>query len=460
VSYEEFIARKLNHVPPCGFDPNGISTSLFPFQQDIARWSLRRGRAAIFASTGLGKTRMQLEWARHIPGDVLALAPLAVAAQTVREGKELGIDVNLCRENDDVKPGINITNYDRLHKFDTSRFMGVVLDESSIIKHHTAKTLQQLLGAFSRTPYRLAATATPSPNDYTELGTHAEFLGVCTRSEMLAEFFVHDGGDTQTWRLKGHARKEFWRWVASWGCLVRDPSDLGYDGESYRLPELKTHLHMIPVDHTQAHAAGFLFVHEASSLMDRRNARRGSLEARCRETAEVVNGDGEQWIVWCDLNDEGRRLADLIDGAVEISGADEADDKERAVLDFIDGKIRVLVSKSSIFGFGLNLQHCSRMAFVGVTDSWEAYHQSVRRIWRFGQKKPCHVHIFASEAEGAVIRNLERKQRDAETMSQELAAETRDAVMAEVRGGVRTVNQYNPNNGMKIPAWLQSEVRP
>lgn len=460
MSYEDFIAGKLRHAPACGFDPADISPALFPFQQDIARWSLRRGRAAIFASTGLGKTRMQLEWARHISGDVLILAPLAVAAQTVREGADVGVPVNLCREATDVKPGINITNYDRLHKFDTSRFTGVVLDESSIIKHHTAKTLTQLLEAFARTPYRLAATATPSPNDYTELGTHAEFLGVCTRTEMLAEFFVHDGGDTQTWRLKGHARKEFWRWVSSWGCLIRDPSDLGYDGESYRLPELKTHLHVLPVDHTQAHAAGFLFVHEASSLMDRRQARRSSLEARCQEAADVVNGDEQQWIIWCDLNDEGRRLNELIDGACEISGADDPDEKERAVLDFIDGKIRVLVSKPSIFGFGLNLQHCSRMAFVGVTDSWESYFQSVRRIWRFGQKKPCHVHIFASEAEGAVLRNLERKQKDAEAMARELAAETRDAVMAEVRGNVRTVNEYITRAGMKIPAWLQSEVQP
>lgn len=460
MKYEEFIASKLKHAPSCGFEPSEISPFLFPFQRDLARWALRRGRAAVFASTGLGKTRMQLEWARHIPGDVLILAPLAVAAQTVREGRELGIDVTLCRDTSDVVHGINITNYDRLHKFDVARFMGVVLDESSIIKHHTAKTLAQLLDAFGRTPYRLAATATPSPNDYTELGTHAEFLGVCTRTEMLAEFFVHDNGETQTWRLKGHARKEFWRWVSSWGALVRSPEDLGYDGKAYQLPELRTHLHIIPVDHTQAHAAGFLFVHEASSLMDRRQARRGSLDARCQEAADSVNGDGEQWIVWCDLNDEGKRLKALIDGAVEISGSDDVDDKERAVVDFIDGKIRVLISKPSIFGFGLNLQNCSRMAFVGVTDSWESYYQSVRRIWRFGQRHPCHVHIFASEAEGAVIRNLERKQKDAEAMARELAMETHDAVMEEVRGAVRTVNQYRATNGMKTPAWLRSEVQP
>jgi len=456
-NYEEFIARKLSHAPACGFEPGALSESLFPFQADLVRWALRRGRAAIFASTGLGKTRMQVEWARHVPGDVLILAPLAVAAQTVREARELGVDVTLCRDGADVKPGVNITNYDRLHRFDASRFQGVVLDESSIIKHHAAKTLQQLLEAFARTPYRLAATATPSPNDYTELATHAEFLGICKRAEMLAEFFVHDGGDTALWRLKGHARSAFWQWVASWGALVRDPSDLGYDAESYKLPELRTHHHIIAVDHRQAHAAGFLFVHEASDLMARRQARRASLDARCEAAAELVNADREQWIVWCDLNDEGRRLAELIDDAVEISGADEAEEKEQAIVDFISGKIRVLVSKSSIFGFGLNLQCCSRMAFVGVTDSWESYFQSVRRIWRFGQRKPCNVHIFASESEGAVIRNLERKQADAEAMARELSAETRNAVISEVRGSARTVNEYRARTGMKIPAWLRSE---
>lgn len=460
--YSEFIDRKLTRVPPTGIPHAGtvrLPDALFDFQRVLVTWALRRGRAAIFADTGLGKTRMQLAWAdavhRETGHDVLILAPLAVAAQTVEEGREIGVAVNQCRDGADVVAGITITNYERLHRFDTSRFGAVVLDESSVIKHHTSKTLAMLLGAFDQTPFKLCATATPAPNDWTELGTHAEFMGICTQVEMLSEYFVHDGGDTQTWRLKGHAREHFWRWVASWSALVRKPSDLGFDDTRYNLPPLRVSQHTTKTDAEPE--AGMLFALEASTLSERRKARRASLEARVHACAEMVNSDRQPWVVWCDLNDEGDALRAAIPDAVEIRGSDDSDVKEQRLIDFASGRIRVLITKPSIAGFGLNWQHCARMAFVGVTDSWESYYQAVRRCWRFGQKREVEVHIFASDLEGAIVSNLQRKERDAKAMADSLSAETHDAVMEEVTGNVRQSNPYSPSRTVEIPAWLVSE---
>lgn len=458
MKYENFVAQKLTRVPPTGLDAvPGLHTGLFPFQRELVGWALRRGRAALFASTGLGKSRMQLEWARHVPGDVLVLAPLAVAQQTAREGQSIGLDVTVCRDAADVRPGVNVTNYDRIHRFDPARFAGVVLDESSIIKHHDAKTLRTLLDAFDRTPFKLCATATPAPNDYVELGTHAEFLGICSRAEMLAEYFCHDGGETQVWRLKGHARELYWRWVASWAALVRKPSDLGHGDAGYDLPPLHVHQHTIAADAETVKAAGVLFAQEASTLSERRDARRASIGQRVAECAAIVNGDRQPWIVWCDLNAESDALVSAIPDAVEVRGSDDADEKERKLVAFSEERARVLVTKPSIAGFGMNWQHCARMAFVGVTDSWEAYHQAVRRCYRFGQQREVHVHVFASELEGAVIRNLQRKEADAARMAEELSAETRGAVQSEVHGLTRQTNDYAPRKAMRVPEWLVSE---
>lgn len=468
MSYQDFIARKAAIAVPTGITTAlDLPAALAPFQSDIASWSCRRGRAAVFADTGLGKTRMGLAWGRevvrHTRGDVLILAPLAVAQQTADEGASIGIPVTVCRDGADVPtgdgPGISITNYDRLHRFDPSRFAGVILDESSCIKHHDAKTLRTLLDAFRDTPFKLCETATPAPNDHAELGTHAEFLGVCTRAEMLAEFFCHDGGDTQTWRLKRHARKVFWRWVASWAALVRRPSDLGYSDDLYNLPPLNVHEHLTAAPVETYRSAGFLFPVEARTLTERRNARKASTDDRVQACVQMVNGEsGEPWVVWCDLNAESDALARAIPGAVEIRGSMDLDAKEQALKDFAAGRTRVLVTKPSITGFGLNWQHCARTAFVGVTDSWEAYYQAVRRFWRFGQRRAVDVHVFASEAEGAVIANLRRKEADAARLGEELARETGEAVRAEVRGMRRTVNDYHPAVRMTVPAWLESET--
>lgn len=462
MSYESFIQRKLTTLRPSGLaDVGELSGPMFPHQMALTRWGLKRGRAAIFADTGLGKTRMELAWAwaihQHTGRQVVILTPLAVAAQMLREAGIMGLPACIVREPEDQTSPICICNYERLHKLDVSRYAGVVLDESSIIKHHTAKTLALLIETFGPTDYKLCATATPAPNDWTELGNHAEFLGICTRSEMLSEYFCHDGGETQVWRLKGHARAAFWRWVSSWGAMVQSPADLGFDASSYELPTLEVSEHRIEVDAEAP--AGALFASEAQTLSERRAAKRGSLEARARACADLVNSDRQPWVVWCELNDESDLLADLIPDAVEIRGSQDADEKEARILSFAEGRSRVIISKASITGWGLNWQHCRRMAFVGATDSWEGYYQAIRRCWRFGQTMPVHVHLFSGTLESAILRNLQRKEADAKAMAAELSRETHDAVMAEVIGQqTRETNTYNAARKVKAPAWLTSEA--
>lgn len=474
-SYHEFVRAKLGSSGSSGITTALRDYDLFPHQIDLTSWALRRGRAAIFADTGLGKSRMQLAWAdmvcRETGGDVLILAPLAVAEQTVEEGATIGVQVVHARESYDVRPGITITNYDRLHKFDVSRFVGVVLDESSIIKHHAARTLQLLLDAFRTTPYKLCATATPAPNDWTELGNHAEFLGVRSRAEMLAEFFVHDGGDTQTWRLKGHARPVFWRWVASWGAMLRSPADLGHDATAYELPPLTVHQHTVETEHNPAHG---LFALEAQTLMERRAARRNSLVERVRACELLIKSEWyrhvsgrsatietggriplEQWLIWCDLNAEQDALRVAFgDLAFSVQGSDTEDHKESSIRAWLRGERPVMISKVSILGFGLNFQHCASMAFVGVTDSFEAYYQAVRRCWRFGQRRPVDVHVFSSQQEGSVVANLRRKEADARAMADAMAVETLEAVRESVIGRRKDTNPYQPASAMQLPPFL------
>lgn len=444
-SYETFLARKAVECAPSGFprDEDAINAQLFPFQRDIVRWALHRGRAAIFAGTGLGKTAMQLEWAHHVVTEtvrpVLILAPLAVAQQTAREGGRFGIPVTLCHDGEDVRAGINIANYERMHRFDATRFSGIVLDESSILKSYSGATTTAIIAAFADTPYKLACTATPAPNDYMELGNHAAFLGVMSRAEMLALFFVHDGGSTQDWRLKGHAEEAFWRWLASWAVMLKLPSDLGYEDGSFALPPLHYHHHTVK---SGTIPSGMLFAVEATDLMARRTARRDSIAERVALVAELVNASDEPWLIWCDLNAEGDALAKAIPDAVQVAGADSLEEKEARMLGFTDGEHRVLVSKPSICGFGLNWQHCPNVAFVGLSDSWEQYYQAIRRCYRFGQTRPVHCHIVASEAEGAVVANIERKERDAETMAREMVKHMQVQNKADLAGFSRQRDEY------------------
>lgn len=457
--YQNFIERKRIADKPTGMTviPR-LNALLKPHQHDIVTWALRRGRAAVFAGTGLGKTFMQLEWAHHVSQNtgkpVLILAPLAVAAQTQREGSKFGINVTHAQYWDDVDEGINVTNYDRLDKFDVSVFGGVVLDESSILKAHDGKTRNQIIQTFSETPFRLACTATPAPNDYMELGNHAEFLGVMTQEEMLAMFFIHDGGETQKWRLKGHAESEFWKWMCSWAVMLRKPSDLGYDNEGYDLPPLN--MHQITVNVDQSRAQDTLFVMEAATLQERLQERRQTVNERCEAAAEIIKSKpDESWIVWTNLNDEAEMISQMA-GGVNVQGSDKTEVKERNLMRFTDGDIRVLVSKPSIAGYGMNWQHCSNMVFVGLNDSFEQLFQAIRRCWRFGQEREVNVWLVAAETEGRVVSNLKRKEEDAERMAEMMVKHMQDITVAELRGTERVKTEYNPNKQLYIPEWLEA----
>ena len=493
MDYLEFLKSKEIRFESSGFEPTETNDLLFQWQSDIVRWALKKGRAAIFADCGLGKTPMQLQWAQkvheHCGRPVLILAPLAVTQQTKREGEKCGIDVKVvrdhtgkpvliaaplavakqtqregekfhipvtvCRTGSDVKPGVNVTNYEMLEHFDESVFSGVVLDESSILKDATSATRKMLTDKFRKTPYKLCCTATPSPNDFMELGTHSEFLGVMKQTEMLATFFVHDGGDTSKWRLKGHAEKKFYEWVASWACCITNPSDLGYDGSAFILPELQiVEITTKSRDMSDSSGQYLLFAETKQTLNERREARRNSLQDRVNAAAEIANATDGQVLVWCDLNAESEALTAAIRGAVEVRGSQTPDYKEKAMLGFADGSNRVLVSKPSIAGFGMNLQQCNTMIFVGLSDSFEAYYQAVRRCWRFGQTRPVTVYIIISEAEGCVKQNIERKQADAQRMTRELVQFTKDILAAEIHHTTRMIETYITVEGMVIPKWL------
>lgn len=447
-TYDEFLAAKRKSDKPSGFNPKKLSDALFDFQADIVRWALRRGRAAIFADCGLGKTLMQLEWAHRVcektGGNVLILAPLAVSAQTKREGERFGIPVTIARTQQDVQPGITITNYEMLEHFDAASFEGVVLDESSILKNFNGATRTQIIESFARTPYRLACTATPAPNDFMELGNHAEFLGTMTRTEMLSMYFVHDGGETQAWRLKGHAQKDFWEWVCSWSVMLRKPSDLGYDDRRFMLPPLVYREHLVEADPI---AAGVLFDCDPASLEDRRKARRASIDGRVAQAAALVNESDQelQWLIWCDLNEESEKVTASIPGAVEVTGSDTNEHKEASMVAFAEGRIRVMVSKVRIAGLGMNFQSCSRMAFVGLSDSYEALYQAVRRCWRFGQKDQVEAHIITATTEGATLSNIKRKERDAEEMAKRMVENMGEINRADLHGTRRSVAKYKEN---------------
>jgi len=399
-----------------------LNAQLFPFQWDIVQWSLHRGRAAIFADCGLGKTPMQLEWAHqvvvHTGGRVIILAPLAVAAQTQREGDKFGIPVTTCRTAADLRDGINILNYERLHHIADEEFAGLVLDESSILKSFDGSTRKHITEWAQSIPFRLACTATPAPNDLIELTNHAEFLGVMSGKEIIALWFTQDGNTTHQWRLKGHARQDFWRWLASWSVALRMPSDLGYENDGFILPPLTVHHQQV----ASAPADGMLFPLPAAGLADVRAAQRASLSDRVLRCAALVNASTETWIVWCHLNAESDALRRAIPDALEVKGSDSVEDKESRLVAFSTGQARVLISKPSIAGFGMNWQHCHNVAFVGLSHSYEQYYQAIRRCWRFGQTQPVHCHVIASEAEGSVVATIERKEAQAREMFENLVA--------------------------------------
>jgi len=641
-AYHQFLARKRIIDPMTGLlDVGELPSFMKPHQRDITAWALRRGRAAIFAGTGLGKTLMELVWghrvAQHTGKPVLAFAPLAVSAQHIREGEKFGISAFLAKIQDDVRNGLFVTNYQKIEHFDLSKFGGVVLDESSILKSTDGHYRTRLIEECNAISFRLAATATPAPNDFMELGNHAEFLGVMSYTDMLATFFVHDGGDTQKWRLKGHAENEFWKWMASWAVMIRKPSDLGYDNTGYDLPPLEQIQHTAGVAYEPSMETGLLFPMQATSLSERIGARRASVEDRVKLAVMIVNGSrrdklatcgsqntppvvnnepnktlniapsetpkgigemqknvsnitengtiktentseniGDQqpmlgtngdasatrkikntgkkrssqqenetkksvetpdsglnseldqqntmncsgsstvsalsadaerlslgstlitatkraeleefyaphaiqdsvnsgiirtglsepsniyasqgddlWIIWCGLNTEQDALEKAFAGrCISVRGSNSDDENERRILAWLRGEKPIIISKPSMLGFGLNFQHCNKMIFVGLNDSFEQVYQAIRRCWRFGQTKPVTVHFIAAETEGAVVANLRRKELDAERMAAAMVAHMADLSAASVRGMVRDRPDYDPQKPMQIPSWI------
>jgi len=427
-AYTDFLARKRRVWTGQAIPLSTLPPQLFDWQAAIVRWALRKGRAAIFSDCGTGKSFMQLAWAQNVPGRVLIVAPLCVAEQTILEGAKLDIPVVYAKRGTDSDARLTITNYERLDAFDPTDYQGVVLDESSILKSFDGATRTKLIEMFQRTPYRLCCTATPSPNDIAELANHAEFLGLMTRAEFLATWFIRiDQGKRTTthhgWRMKGHAVQPFYRWLASWAVALRKPSDIGYADDGFELPPLRIHEHIV-----EGSGDGQSLFPELGlyGIQGRLSARRSSQDARIEATVNLIHEWGVPWIVWCGLNSESDALARTLTNAVNVSGSDSHDAKVSAIRAFLDGRIKVFVSKLKIAGFGLNLQHCHHMVFVGIGDSYEQYYQGIRRCWRFGQQYPVDVHIVVSDAERGIVANVRQKEQRAQDLASGLLEHMRD----------------------------------
>lgn len=448
--YAKFLEGKratpLNH----GFDPIWMPDFLYDFQKDLVTWATMKGRAAIFADCGLGKTPMQLVWAENVVRKtnkpVLIITPLGVSAQTIREGAKFGIDCQRSRDGA-INGKIIVTNYERLHYFDRNKFAGVVCDESSAIKHFGGARQKTVSEFMKKIPYRLLCTATAAPNDYIELGTAAEALGSMGRMDMLGTFFKNDENSLHPiwwgarWRFKAHAEQTFWRWVCSWARAIRKPSDMGYDDSDFELPPLITNETIVPASRP---LNGQLFVTPAITLDEQREERRSTLEARCQAVLEKVD-DTRPMIAWCHLNAESEMLHKMIPGSRQVSGSDSDEQKEEAFLDFANGDLQVLITKPKIGGFGLNWQHCSHMTFF-PSHSFEQYYQGVRRCWRFGQTRPVTVDIITTEGELGVLKNLQRKALAAEEMFSQLVQEMQNELQLDH-------SETFPHE-MEAPKWL------
>jgi hypothetical protein len=445
MQYQEFIENKKLREVSSGFEISldEIAPPLFEFQKVLVRWAIGRGRAAIFADTGLGKTAMQTTWAdlvvKHTGKPVLILAPLSVAHQTIREAAKFGIEAAYHRSQPQNPQGVVVTNYEMMDRFNFRDFGGLVLDESSILKSHDGKTRSAILEASRSVPYRLSCTATPSPNDFMELGNQAEFVGVMSREEMLAMFFIHDGGDTAKWRLKGHGEEKFWEWLSTWAVVIRKPSDIGFDDGAYDLPALHIHEHIIETDRP---APGQLFALPAIGLNEQRAAKRESMDERVAAVAALVNNSSDPWLVWCHMNAESDALGKAIPDAVTVSGSDSIDHKERAMDGFTDGIYRDLVSKPSICGYGMNWQHCNNMTFVGLDHSFESFYQAIRRCWRFGQTEEVNVHVFLSDVESPILDSIKRKEAQHNEMSARMVEHMKGFMQRRIFGMTSEKSEY------------------
>lgn len=454
-AYQDLLAAKTVTFAPSGIEDGfDLHPGLFPYQADVTRFLLACGRGAGFLDTGLGKSFVALEWGRVVAAftgrPVLMLAPLAVAPQHVREARKFGLEARVVRDQSEVGPGINVTNYAKIDHFDAGAFGGVILDESSIIKNFTGATTRKLIALFAATPFRLATTATPAPNDHMELGQHSQFLGVMASNEMLTRFFIADQTNMGRYRLKGHAVRPFWNWVASWARCVAKPSDLGYSDDGFVLPPLNLHRHVVSAD-VGKDTGGLLFRIPETSATSIHREKRLTVDARASAIADIVNAEpGEPWVVWCDTDYEADALTARIQDAVEVRGSHSDTVKEERLVGFSEGRIRVIVSKPTIAGFGLNWQHCARVAFVGLSFSYEQFYQAVRRCWRFGQTRPVECHVAMADTERAIWDVVMRKSGDHDAMKREMTA-----AMARAHEHRTVKIDYRPTQPLALPAWLQ-----
>ena len=453
--YRDFIAARRVGRTPDGMIPKALSDTLKKHQRETVDFALRAGKAAAFLDTGLGKSLCELEWSRQVSEEtgkpVLILTPLAVAGQMVREGQKFGIDARQVRDQSDVGSGIMVANYERLPKLDPSAFGGVVLDESSILKSFAGRTRNLLMDAFGETHFRLAATATPSPNDHTELGNHAEFLGVMRQQEMLSKWFINDTSTaSQEWRLKGHAADDFWSWVASWSRCATLPSDLGGCDDGYILPEIERHIHEVAADR-DTDSGDMLFRIPEMSATSFHAEKRLTMHDRCDRAAELANHD-RPVTVWCETNDESAYLAGTIEGAVEVRGDLKPDEKERRLLAFADGEIRALVTKPKLAGFGVNWQHCAHAVFASISFSYEQHYQAVRRSHRFGQKERVRNDIVIADTEAVIWKVVHGKAEKHEEMKRRMSEAMR---RAQSTSGTRIA--YDRPLDLEFPIWIRGK---
>jgi hypothetical protein len=456
MTYDEFLEKKKYTVQPSGFECGQLNSKLFDFQEGVDRWAIRRGSAGIFADCGLGKTPMQLvyghEVCEHTGGDVLILAPLAVSQQTKDEGDKFGIKVNICRSQDDVRRGINITNYEMLEHFKPEHFTGVILDESSILKSFMGKTKRQITSAFKNTPYKLSCTATPAPNDHMELLNQAEFLGVMRSCEALSIWFINDTMSCGKYRLKNHAVKPFWEWVSTWAVCMSKPSDIGYSDDGFILPELRTHEMIVDIDEFDHEYKNGFFRKIEKNATSFHKEKRLTAEQRAEACTEIATSSQDQYLIWCNTNYEADALKKRIPGAVEVRGDDTLTAKEHAALQFKDGSIRLLISKPTIFGYGLNFQNCHKSIFCGLDYSYENYYQAKRRTWRFGQKYPVDIYTVIGSTEKQILDTIHEKEKLQDLMKQNMYSSIKDIQGAAIRGTRFKLSIETQT--IKLPEWI------
>lgn len=457
-NYIDFLKAKAIKSHSSGFDAGELNKNLFDWQREVVRWSLKKGRAALFEDCGLGKTLQSLSYAdavhQHTNGNILILAPLAVSEQTKREGEKFGVKVHIARSQADIRRGINITNYEMLKNFDTTTFKGVILDESSILKSYMGKTKMQIIDAFRYTPYKLSCTATPSPNDHMEILNQAEFLGVMKSSEALAIWFINDTQNMGTYRLKKHAVKPFWEWVSTWAICMSKPSDIGFCDRGYILPELEERTHIVKISEIDDEYKDGLIREIKTSATAFHHEKRITANQRAEKTTELVNRDRDQYVIWCDTNYEADILRAYNPEAVEIRGNDKIEKKEEAVKAFIDGKIRVLISKPSILGYGLNFQNCHKTVFCGLSYSFENYYQAVRRFHRFGQKNKVEVDIVIGSTEMKIMESIQRKQKLHQEMSENMYRGLKQIQTESIKGTEFVLNIKE--QAINLPKWMQA----